>query len=80
MDITKCSGENCPLKEKCYRYTAEADSYQLLPSEPVEPEPDGNDFVCKFPIPISVTVGKQNVQFWKRWQKRHNAYPKIDFN
>jgi hypothetical protein len=27
-DITMCSGENCPLKEKCYRYLAEADSYQ----------------------------------------------------
>ncbi len=21
-DITMCSGENCPLKEKCYRYKA----------------------------------------------------------
>lgn len=21
-DITMCSGDNCPLKEKCYRYTA----------------------------------------------------------
>lgn len=26
-DITKCSGEKCPLKEKCYRYTAKADEY-----------------------------------------------------
>ena len=22
MDITKCNGLNCPLKEKCYRFTA----------------------------------------------------------
>jgi len=21
-DITMCTGENCPLKEKCYRYRA----------------------------------------------------------
>lgn len=21
-DITKCSGEGCPFKENCYRYTA----------------------------------------------------------
>lgn len=25
MDITKCEGTNCPLKEKCYRFTAPAD-------------------------------------------------------
>ena len=24
-DITKCSGDDCPIKEKCYRYTAIAD-------------------------------------------------------
>jgi hypothetical protein len=32
MDITKCLGEkgaiDCPYKEKCYRFTAEADDYQ----------------------------------------------------
>ena len=28
MDITKCSGENCPAKEKCKRYTAEASERQ----------------------------------------------------
>ena len=27
-DITMCSGKNCPVKEKCYRYTAEASDYQ----------------------------------------------------
>lgn len=21
MDISKCKGEDCPLKDKCYRYT-----------------------------------------------------------
>ncbi len=24
-DITKCSGENCPMKESCYRFTAESE-------------------------------------------------------
>lgn len=24
-DISKCEGTNCPLKEKCYRYTVKAD-------------------------------------------------------
>jgi len=31
-DITKCKGSvgaiNCPVKEKCYRFTAKADEYQ----------------------------------------------------
>ena len=27
-DITMCKGTNCPLKEKCYRFTAKADEYQ----------------------------------------------------
>lgn len=28
MDITKCSGENCPVKEECYRFTAPADEFR----------------------------------------------------
>lgn len=29
MDITKCKGTNCPLREDCFRYTAKGDdSYQ----------------------------------------------------
>ena len=27
-DITMCKGEGCPLKETCYRFTAEADEYR----------------------------------------------------
>ena len=27
-DITKCSGEDCPKKQSCYRYTAKASDYQ----------------------------------------------------
>lgn len=27
-DITKCKGEDCPLKESCYRYTAPYDKYR----------------------------------------------------
>ena len=26
MDITKCNGQNCPIKEKCYRFTSESKS------------------------------------------------------
>lgn len=24
-DITKCTGHNCPIKEKCYRFVAESE-------------------------------------------------------
>jgi len=24
-DISKCNGDNCPIKEKCYRFTASAE-------------------------------------------------------
>lgn len=27
-DITKCEGLDCPLKEKCYRFTAKANEYR----------------------------------------------------
>ncbi len=27
MDITKCSGNDCPIKDKCYRYTCKTDEY-----------------------------------------------------
>ncbi len=27
-DITKCSGDGCPLKTTCYRYTAPTGMYQ----------------------------------------------------
>jgi hypothetical protein len=27
-DITKCKGEHCLLKEKCYRYTAKDSKYR----------------------------------------------------
>lgn len=27
-DISKCSNEECKQKDKCYRYTCEADEYQ----------------------------------------------------
>ena len=27
-DITMCNGNNCPVKKKCYRYTAKPSEYQ----------------------------------------------------
>lgn len=28
FDITKCSGENCPIKEKCYRFTTQSNEFR----------------------------------------------------
>jgi hypothetical protein len=28
MDITMCKGDNCPLKDQCFRHTAKPDEYQ----------------------------------------------------
>lgn len=27
-DITKCDGTGCPLKDRCYRYTAPSNEYR----------------------------------------------------
>lgn len=35
MDITKCSGKDCPLKESCYRFTSKEDKvHQSYFAEP----------------------------------------------
>lgn len=41
-DITKCSGQGCPIKEKCYRFTVEAEPlYQSVFAEiPSKWKPD----------------------------------------
>lgn len=28
MDICQCSGEGCPMKDRCWRYLTPADKYQ----------------------------------------------------
>lgn len=32
MDISKCSGNNCPLKKMCKRHTAPSGVWQLPPA------------------------------------------------
>jgi hypothetical protein len=46
MDITLCKGGDCPLKEKCFRYTAKSNSeYQ---SYFVEPPYDKGNKKCDY--------------------------------
>ena len=42
VDISMCGGENCELKDKCYRYLAKASKYRQAY---IAPEKRGKD--CK---------------------------------
>lgn len=45
-DITKCTGENCPIKEMCYRFTAKEDElYQSYFTE-TPGKLENNTFSC----------------------------------
>ena len=44
-DISMCSGENCPSKDKCYRHTAPQSDYQTWFTNP--PIKDGEEF-CEY--------------------------------
>jgi len=46
-DITMCSGKNCPLKEKCYRFLATPNEYAQSYFESA-PYNDGVKDDCKF--------------------------------
>jgi len=39
-DISMCSGKDCPLKDKCYRYTAPQSEYQSWFTNPPIKEED----------------------------------------
>lgn len=43
-DISMCSGENCPLKEKCYRHKAKPSDYQTYFLNP----PVKEDGTCEY--------------------------------
>lgn len=60
MDGTKCSGKDCPVKEKCYRFTARANAYrQSYFFQPPFKEVDGV-FTCK------MYWGEQADAIWKQ--------------
>jgi hypothetical protein len=47
MDITKCYGEGCPVRNNCYRFTASANEmWQSYFAEPPGKTEDGK-FVCE---------------------------------
>lgn len=56
LDITKCPGKDCPLKETCYRYTATASEY----AQSYFVEPPFNDGKCNHYWEISNTMTNES--------------------
>lgn len=46
-DITKCSGEDCPIKEMCYRFTAKADKHYQSYFVEAPGKLENNTFSCE---------------------------------
>lgn len=56
-DITKCEGTNCPMKQTCYRFTA-------------EPNPYRQSYFMTIPLKVDVSVGSQRIfydcdEYWE---------------
>ena len=43
-DISKCSGEGCSLKNRCYRFTVKSSTYQSFFSTP----PNRKPYKCSY--------------------------------
>ena len=41
-DISKCEGKGCPIKDKCYRFTAKANDFYQAWIYQLEGETDGS--------------------------------------
>ena len=46
-DITKCEGNNCPVKSNCYRYTALEDKFRQSYFVTTPIEINNNIYSCK---------------------------------
>lgn len=46
-DITKCEGGECPIKNKCYRYTSPSSMYQSFMGTPYNFEKKECEFLLK---------------------------------
>jgi hypothetical protein len=47
-DITMCGGEGCPMREKCYRYTAPESEYRqsFFTEAPWERDDESDEVIC----------------------------------
>lgn len=66
MDITKCEGTNCPIKEKCFRFTAKADEYQSVFVDVPGKWVDGNESYGNLPQDYSTITSRKFIcdMFW----------------
>ena len=58
-DITMCEGTNCPVKERCYRFTAKPNEYQSYFMD-VPGKIKDNKFTCDH------FWGKQSQGIWEQ--------------
>lgn len=59
VDITKCSGEGCHLRERCFRYMAKSDAYH--PSYMAPPIKEG---ACDSFIEIDADIQSLLRRLW----------------
>ena len=59
-DITMCRGENCPKREKCYRYTAPVSYWQSVFTYTPEENPCDN-----FILNDGCVDGRKIGKWWK---------------
>ena len=58
-DIAMCEGTNCPVKEKCHRFTAKPDQYQAYFVDAPGETKDG-EFTCSY------FWGEQSQGIWEQ--------------
>lgn len=57
-DISKCDGEDCPLKDKCYRYTAPSDDLYQSWVEPAYKDGDCDNLYWTHNAQVKKKEGK----------------------
>jgi len=55
-DITKCTNDECPLRNGCYRYTAPNDEIQQWYSKFNFFEIEINEYGCEYLLPLPTNV------------------------
>jgi len=62
-DLTKCSGENCPIKDTCHRFTVPADPDRQSFFSEVPGFMEDGEFICQF------FWGKSHQSYYDQIQK-----------
>lgn len=57
-DITKCSNENCAMKQKCYRYTAIVNKYNQSYQKFIPKRNSVENFKCDLILQTNERISK----------------------